>query len=117
VSVSSVSGTAQALVLTALDDPALGAQREALHADLAARWARLRDGLEAAGVPAWPFNAAFFALLPAPTDAEELRHAFLKDGLGLVSAAAGPNLRLSYASLQLDDIDPVVEILAKRLAR
>lgn len=117
VSVSSVSGTAQAIVLAALDDPALLAQRQALHADLAARWARLRDGLAAAGVPAWPFNAAFFALLPAPTDAEELRHAFLKDGLGLVSAAAGPNLRLSYASLQLDAIDPVVEILAQRLAR
>lgn len=117
VSVSCVSGTAQAVVLAALRDPELEAQRAALHGALAARWARLRAGLERAGVAAWPFNAAFFALLPTPTEAEALRLAFLADGLGLVSAAAGPNLRLSYAALELEQIDAVVEILAKRLAQ
>ena len=115
ISVSCASSPAQAMVTTALADPGLQAQREAQHADLAARWRALRAALAAAGVEAWPFNAALFALLPVHGDPEALRRALLADGLGLVSAGAGQNLRLSYATLQADEMAPVAAILAKRL--
>jgi aspartate/methionine/tyrosine aminotransferase len=115
VSVSCASSPAQAMVATALADPEIDAQRDVLHADLAGRWRALRGALAAEGVEAWPFNAAFFALLPVRGEPEALRRALLADGLGLVSAGAGQNLRLSYATLQADEMGPVAAILAKRL--
>jgi aspartate/methionine/tyrosine aminotransferase len=110
---STTAAPSQALVLRALHDPELAVQREALLDRIRARYERLRDGLAAAGVPTLPYNAAFFVLVKVSGDAEAIRRALLAEGVGVVAFPAAGALRVSYASVALDDIDTLVAALAR----
>lgn len=110
---STTAAPSQALVLRALHDPDLAVQREALLDRIRARHDRLRDGLAAAGVQTLPYNAAFFVLVKVRGDAEAIRKALLAEGVGVVAFPAASALRVSYASVALEDIDTLVAALAR----
>lgn len=110
---STTSAPSQALVLRALRDPGLAVQREALLARIRARHDRFRAGLEAAGLEAMPFNAAFFVLVKVSGDAEAVRQALLREGVGVVAVPSESAVRVSYASVAIEDIDTLVSALAR----
>ena len=110
---STTAAPSQALVLRALRDPDLAVQRERILGRIRRRHDRLRDGLAAAGVQTLPFNAAFFVLVRVSGDPEAARRALLQEGVGVVSFPAAGALRVSYASVALEDIDSLVAALAR----
>jgi aspartate/methionine/tyrosine aminotransferase len=110
---STTAAPSQALVLRALRDPDLAVQRARILERIRARHDRLRDGLAKAGVETLPFNAAFFVLLKVRGDAEQARKALLAEGVGVVAFPAAGALRVSYASVALEDIDMLVAALAR----
>ncbi|MEC7946830.1 MAG: aminotransferase class I/II-fold pyridoxal phosphate-dependent enzyme [Myxococcota bacterium] len=112
---STSSAPGQALVLQALLDPELPTQRAEILERIRARHDRLRDGLSAAGIETMPFNAAFFILVKVRGDAEAARKALLSEGVGVVSFPSASALRVSYASVALDDIDDLVAALARHV--
>jgi aspartate/methionine/tyrosine aminotransferase len=112
---STTSAPGQTLVLRALNDPDLAVQREQILQHIRARHDRLRDGLRDAGIETLPFNAAFFVLVKVKGDAEAVRKALLVDGVGVVSFPAARALRVSYASVAVEDIDTLVAALARHV--
>ncbi len=112
---STTSAPAQALVLAALRDPDLAAQRAVILADIEHRYRLLRDGLAAAGIAALPFNSGFFALVPTPGDPEPIRQALLAEGVGVVAFPTDHALRISYASVAPEDVPALVAALARHL--
>lgn len=110
--VSSAPAGSQALVLRALRDPDMPAHQEALRETIRARYRALRDGLAAAGVSTFPFNSAFFALVPVPGDPERARRTLLAAGVGVVAVPQAQAIRVSYASVALDDIPQLVAAIA-----
>ncbi len=111
-SVSSAPTSSQALVLKMLEDPEMPTAQRALRDEIRARYAALKEGLAAAGVEAWPFNSAFFALIPVVGDAHAARRALLKQGVGVIAEPSVGAIRVSYASVHLDDIPRLVEHIA-----
>ncbi|MCB9780638.1 MAG: aminotransferase class I/II-fold pyridoxal phosphate-dependent enzyme [Alphaproteobacteria bacterium] len=114
--ISSVSATAQVLVLHMLRDPGIRAQQDDVRERLRARYEALKAAIDRHGLRALPFNSGMFALLAVDGDAEALRLALLAEGLGVVAFAESSALRLSYGSVDRDDIDELVAGIA-RLAR
>ena len=110
---STTSAPGQALVLRALRDPDLAVQREAILARIRARHDRFRERLDAAGLDAMPFNAAFFVLVKVSGDAEAVRKSLLKEGVGVVAVPSESAVRVSYASVALEDIDALVDAIAR----
>ena len=110
---STTAAPSQALVLQALHDPELAVQRARILQRIRARHDRLRHGLAAAGVETLPFNAAFFVLLKVSGDPELARKALLAEGVGVVAFSTEGALRVSYASVALEDIDRLVAALAR----
>jgi aspartate/methionine/tyrosine aminotransferase len=112
------SGPAMALVMRGLATSTLEGTFQQRRAVLARRWSRLRECLEASGLPFYPFNSAFFALLPLPPDrsADELRQRLLHEhSVGVISFPEENMIRLAYCSLHEDDIPELVTRLARVL--
>jgi aspartate/methionine/tyrosine aminotransferase len=106
--ISSGSTLSQYLVCQALQDPQLDAQAHSLREQMRARYTRLKAALIEADISTWPYNSAFFTLLPVPTSPDALRRKLLESGVGVVSLPGASALRLSYASVALEDIDALV---------
>ena len=77
----------------------------------------MKAALLEAEIPSWPFNSAFFALLPVQTDPDALRRALLGKGVGVVSLPHASAIRLSYASVALEDLETLVQSLGEILGR
>jgi len=112
-SISTVATPSQNLVLHTLEDPDTPARIAKLLAGIEARYKRLKAGLIAQNVPHLPFNSGFFALVKVARPVEEVRQALLADGVGVVSAPDAGAVRVSYASVADDDIDTLVDALAR----
>jgi aspartate/methionine/tyrosine aminotransferase len=113
---SSTNAASQAMVLQALRDPTISQQREVILSDIRSRYRRMKASLVAARIPFHPHQGAFFVLIPTPSDPEPIRQALLRDGVGVTSYPDARALRVSYASVALDDIDALVEALRAHLS-
>lgn len=111
---SSVSAPGQAMVLAALREPGLKAQRDAIRKVLVRRYRALKEALADAGLSHWPFNSGFFALLEAP-DPEAVRQELLAQGLGVVAIEGVGGVRIGYGSLDEADIPELVEALRRAI--
>lgn len=114
-SVSTVSSPAQHMVLRALTDPDTEVRAAAIRHSVAQRYRLLRDGLLQHNVPHLPFNSAFFALIKVRRPPEEVRHALLAEGVGVVSAPDASAVRVSYASVAEGQIPELVTALARHI--
>jgi len=114
--ISSGATLSQNLVLQALQDPALESQARELREQIRERYLRLKAALLDNGIPSWPFNSAFFTLLPVQGDPDALRRELLAQGVGVISIPQASALRLSYASVALEDLDALVRSLRETLA-
>ncbi len=103
--ISSVSAPSQAMVMEALS---------ALREILRRRYRALKAALVRHRLTAWPFNSAFFALLKVE-NSDVIRRGLLQDGVGLVAFPGA--LRLSYSTIPEEDIDRLVAITARHIAR
>jgi aspartate/methionine/tyrosine aminotransferase len=113
------SGPALALIQRALATGTLDDTFHARRAVLARRWRLLSEGLAEAGVDHFPFNSAFFALLPMPAgrSAEEVRLRLLHEHrVGAIAFPLENQLRLAYCSLHEDDVPELVRRVARVLA-
>lgn len=110
---SSTVGLSQELVLQALASPSLPQEVSALLTLLEGRYRQLRDGLGQAGLSAWPYNAAFFALVSVDRDPEVVRQDLLAQGVGVISIPTAGAVRVSYASVDEQGIAGLVEALRR----
>jgi aspartate/methionine/tyrosine aminotransferase len=112
--ISSVSAPSQAMVMEALSARDLAEQQAALREILRRRYRALKAALVRHRLTAWPFNSAFFALLKVE-NSDVIRRGLLQDGVGLVAFPGA--LRLSYSTIPEEDIDRLVAITARHIAR
>jgi len=112
-SVSTVSTASQHLVLQALQSPDTESQRLALLDNLRSRYRRFKQGLDRAGLRYLPFNSAFFTLIKVSRPPHDVRRAMLADGVGVVAVPDAGAVRVSYASVADDQIDGLVDALAR----
>ena len=110
---SAIPSPSQALVMAALTCPDLEQQLAAIRADIASRYRCLKRELEKSGLDYWPFNSAFFALLPFSGDTHVLRRKLIADGLGVVAMPAAGAIRLSYSTVPEAKIPHMIEILQR----
>jgi len=113
--VSTGSATAQAILLHALEDPGVDAQRTEVLNLLQHRYEVLRDSLVEAGLQAWPFNAGMFALVAVPGDPEALRRTLLTERVGVVAVPEVSALRLSFGSISAKDIPALVQAIRRHV--
>ncbi len=116
--VGSASGPAMALIQRGLATRTLDTTFALRRGLLADRWRSLQSELDRAGIPYFPFNSAFFALLPLRDGliAEDVRQRLLREhSVGVIAFPAENLIRLAYCSLHADDIPRLVERLAKVL--
>ena len=109
--ISSASTLSQNLVARALQDPHLDAQTQVLRDQIRSRYKRIQSALEQAGIECLPYNSAFFLLIPVQQNPEELRLKLLKRGVGVISLPQASAIRLSYASVALEDIETLIQKL------
>lgn len=118
--VSNGSQLSQTLVERALASSTIDAERKQKHETLRARAAkvfevvkqeRFRDVFEP-----YPFNSGYFMCIAAKgVDGEALRLRLLDHyGVGLV-ATGGPDLRIAFSCLELPEIEPMFEDVAKAI--
>lgn len=110
-SVSCAATPSQSILLRALDDPSLAAQKEANRALLESRYRRVRafvDSHKSPRLAPLPFNSGYFMSFRLDgIDAERLRLRLLEaDGIGTI-AIDGRTLRVAFSSLDEDKIDAV----------
>ena len=114
--ISAVPSPSQAMVLAALADPNLQMQRAAILGEVARRYQALKDAVAQEGLPTFPFNSAYFALVPVPGDADALRRRLISEAsVGVVSFNEFGALRLGYGSTRVEDIPPLVRAIRARL--
>ena len=113
--ISVSSSLPQTLVLAALQDPNLVAERAAVWERLRQRYQALKDALAAAGIAAVPFNSGLFALIPVAVDPEALRQALLADGVGVIALPDDSAIRVSYGGVPVADIPRLVAAIAHHL--
>jgi aspartate/methionine/tyrosine aminotransferase len=114
--ISVSSSLPQTLVLAALRDPNLVAERQAVWERLRRRYQALKDSLAAAGIATVPFNSGLFALIPVTVDPEALRQALLADGVGVIALPDDSAIRVSYGGVPVADIPRLVAAIARRLS-
>ena len=112
-SVGSPPGPSQAMVLTALDDPALEAELAQRRRVLAARYRTLKKATTGLSGPvaALPYNAGCFAVLAVDPsiDLDGLRHALIDDhDVGVIALASANVLRIAYCSVAEADLAELV---------
>lgn len=112
-SISTVPTASQTLVARALAHPDTPSHVEQILDNIRGRYRALKAGLDARGVSYLPFNSAFFALIKVRRPPHDVRRALLADGVGVVAAPDAGAVRVSYASVALDDIDALVAALAR----
>ena len=114
--ISAMPAPSQALVARALRDPALPAQQQAIRELLRSRYQILRSEIDARGLPHWPFNSAFFALLDVGPRAEPIRQALLAQDVGVVSFPEVGGIRVSYSTTPAAQIPRLVTAIAEQMA-
>lgn len=112
-SISTAPTSSQSLVARALAHPDTPAHVEQILEDIRQRYHALKAGLDANGIEYLPFNSAFFALIKVRRPPHDVRRALLADGVGVVAAPDAGAVRVSYASVALDDIEALVAALAR----
>ena len=113
--VSAVSSPSQALVMAALRSPELEQQRAQIREQVRVRYAVLKSSLKEAGLLAWPFNSAFFALVHVEQDPMGVRRRLIDRGVGVVAFSQAQALRLSYSTLNTQDIPLLVSAIKKEI--
>jgi len=113
--ISALPSPSQALLSSALDDPDYRNQQRSHLNLLKNRYETLKNCVYDAGLKPYPFNSAFFMLLPTERDSESIRQQLLNQGLGTVSIPSGEALRVSYSTVPASVIPEMVEIIAKNL--
>ena len=109
--ISSCSTLSQNLVIGALEDPELPTQTREMRDQILNRYRQLSEKITQAGIETWPFNSAFFVLIPVRSDPESIRQELLSRGVGVISLPSASAIRLSYASVAPEDIDGLVRSL------
>jgi aspartate/methionine/tyrosine aminotransferase len=119
--VSSPPGPSQAVVLAALQSPAIEDEVAGIRHLLARRYRALKAAMplvEHSGFKSYPFNAGCFALLKAPSsiDVDALRVYLIEVySIGLVSLPTVGALRIAYCSMDERDIEPMLTRLSGAL--
>ena len=113
--ISALPSPSQALLHSALSDSEYKIQQRQHLNLLNNRYLTLKHCVEKAGLKPYPFNSAFFMLLPTSTNSEAIRKKLLTKGLGAVSIPSGDALRVSYSTVPAAVIPEMVDILAKNL--
>jgi aspartate/methionine/tyrosine aminotransferase len=116
-SVSSGCSTSQAMVLSALNDPDLQSQQDAVLDTSRDRYLCLKNALNAAGLPSSPFNSGFFAMIPVNGDVEALRKRLLVKGVGVVALPQHQAIRIAFSSTAHEDIPALVDAIADEIKR
>lgn len=109
--ISSACTLSQNLVARALQDPHLDAQTQVLRDQIRYRYERIQSALKQAGIECLPYNSAFFILIPVRQNPEEIRLKLIERGVGVISIPQASAIRLSYASVALEDIETLVREL------
>ena len=112
---SSASAWGQAVVLRALRCEELQAQRQALLDSIQERHDAMHAALQHHGLPCFPFNSGFFALLPTE-EPEAVRQQLLARSIGVVALPEAGAIRISYGSVSLEAVPRLVDALARALA-
>ena len=116
-SVSSGCSTSQAMVLSALKNPDLQSQQNAILDMSRERYLCLKNALNAAGLSSSPFNSGFFAMIPVNGDVEVLRKRLLAKGVGVVALPQHHAIRIAFSSTALEDIPALVGAVADEIKR
>ncbi|MDR0599263.1 MAG: aminotransferase class I/II-fold pyridoxal phosphate-dependent enzyme [Treponema sp.] len=118
-SVSCANTPAQYLALKIMEDPAAGGEREVFFKLLRGRYQAVKRFIKetpaAPGLTALPFNSGYFMCFRCGTgnkalNAEALRRALLKRGVGTVALEASPGpgyLRVTFAAIEEEEIPAV----------
>lgn len=115
-SISAVNTASQTLVRMALEHPELEQQRAAVLAEVARRYRALKGALHQHGVPFYPFNSGFFALVPVAGDADAIRRRLIAEAsVGVVSFNEFGALRLSYGSTRVEDVDRLARAIVEHI--
>lgn len=117
-SISSVAAPSQAAVLAALRSPTLAEEQRRVRAVLEERYWLLRESLERAELPFYPFNSGCFALLPVPEgmDCEEVRQRLIREqSVGVIAIPQVNALRVAFCSIDAPDIPDLVARISRVL--
>ena len=115
--VSALPSPSQAMVLRALLSDTLDTEVKEIRGLLYRRYETLKNAMDALGIPYFPFNSAFFALVRTPIDAEQMRKYLLTKGVGVVAVPAQQAIRVSYSTVSVEKIPEMVNIIAAALQR
>lgn len=113
--VSALPSPSQAMVLRALQSETFDDEVADIRGLLRHRYEVLKTALDAHSVPYFPFNSAFFVLVKTPIAAESMRKLLLTKGVGVVSVPSEQAIRVSYSTVSLDKIAPMVAIIAEAI--
>jgi aspartate/methionine/tyrosine aminotransferase len=118
--VSNVPQLSQTLVELALASPSIDAEREQKREVLRVRAERVYDVARhprfAESWDVYPFNSGYFMCVRVKdVDAEKLRvHLLDAYGVGLI-ASGGPDIRVAFSCLEVEDVEPLFEALHKAI--
>jgi len=118
--VSNVPQLSQTLVELALASPSIDAEREQKRELLRVRAERVyevaRHPRFAESWDVYPFNSGYFMCVRVKdVDAEKLRvHLLDAYGVGLI-ASGGPDIRVAFSCLEVEDVEPLFEALHKAI--
>ena len=110
--VSTAPAISQAMVTSALADPALEGQRQALLGEVASRYRTLKRALADAGLPTVPFNSGFFAMVHTEGDPEAVRQRLLAQGVGVIALQQHGAIRIAYSSTTEAALPVLVQAIA-----
>ena len=102
-------------MLSALNNPDLGAQQRERIAIGQARYRCLRAALDDAGLVSSPFNSGFFALIEVDGDPNALRLRLLERGVGVVALPQHGAIRVAFSSTAIEHIPELVKTIASEI--
>jgi aspartate/methionine/tyrosine aminotransferase len=118
--ISNVPQLSQTLVELALGSTTIDAERKQKHEVLRVRAERVdeiaRQPRFAESWDVYPFNSGYFMCVRVKdVDAEKLRvHLLDAHGVGLI-ASGGPDIRVAFSCLEVEDVEPLFEALHKAI--